>query len=129
MHPHLESLALYGTVTFVQPPDGNHPGARHVWAALTASCMSGMLPVPDDKRLFLLLRETELYEEQAYTFVQELRTMAAENYISRFESRLDAQREILESQAKMLSARINMLMWALGVALALLVTLKFLPVQ
>ncbi len=125
-----------GLCALVQPPDGNHPGACQVRIVLTTSCMSDMLPVPDGKRLFLQLKETGPNEEQAYTFVQELRTMAAENYITRIESKLNAQceilnaqREVLEAQAKMLSARINILTWALGVAFALLVALNFLPLQ
>ena len=47
--------------------------------------------VPDDKRLFLLLRQLDLDDEQAYTFVQKLQNMASANLIARIEAKLDAQ--------------------------------------
>ena len=84
--------------------------------------MPDPLPAPDDKRLFLLLRKTGLNEEQTYTFVQELRNMAAENIIARFESKLDAA---IQAQ----STAYKTILWVIGVAFALVAALKFIPVQ
>ena len=85
------------------------------------------LPVPDDKRLFLLLRQLGLDDEQAYTFVQELQTMAAANLIARFESKLDVlaaeQKAQLAAQASKLDAqdsKLKMLMWMIGAAVAVI---------
>ncbi len=83
--------------------------------------VSDSSPAPDDKRLFLLLQKVGLDAEQANTFVQELRTLAAENLIARFEAKLDAHNAAM-------TARINMLTWVIGVAFALLLALDFLPV-
>ena len=44
---------------------------------------------PDDKRLFELLCGLGLEPSEAFTFVQELNTMAAANLIARFENKLD----------------------------------------
>ena len=62
---------------------------------------------PDDKRLFMLLQDAGLSAEQAYTFVQELRTMAAENVIARFESKLDAQTANMDAQLKAQTASMD----------------------
>ena len=85
------------------------------------------LPVPDDKRLFLLLRKLGLDDEQAYTFVQELQTMAAANLIARFESKLDVlvaeQKAQLAAQGSKLDAqdsKLKMLMWMIGAAVAVI---------
>ena len=72
--------------------------------------MGSSLQPPDDKRLFMLLRVMGLNAEQAYTFVQELRTMAAENIIARFESKLDA-----------LTSKFNLLLWFIGIGVALII--------
>jgi len=69
--------------------------------------MSGPPPTPDDKRLFLLLRETGLSEDEAYTFVQELGDMAAANLIARFESKLDAQNAKLDSHLEAQNSRLD----------------------
>lgn len=66
-------------------------------------------PSPDDKRVFLLLRKTGLNEDEAYTLVQELQNMAAANLIARFESKLDV-----------LNSKLNMLMWIIGAAVAII---------
>lgn len=55
-------------------------------------------PAPDDKRIFLLVRELGLGDADAYTFVQELQNMAAANLIARFESKLDAKFEALNAK-------------------------------
>lgn len=70
----------------------------------------GETPVPDDKRLFLLLRKLDLDDEQAYTFIQELQNMAAANLIARFEAKLDAMRSELTIQR-----------WLLGFGFAALI--------
>lgn len=66
------------------------------------------LPDTDDRRLFLLLlRRTELSEEEAYTVVQELQNMAAANLIARFEAKLDAQNARLDAQKAELTAELQ----------------------
>ena len=71
--------------------------------------MADSLQPPDDKRLFLLLQDTGLDSGKAYTFVQELRTMAAENIIARYESKLEAHTahmgSKLDAQTATLDAR------------------------
>ena len=67
-------------------------------------------PVPDDKRLFLLLRKLGLDDEPAYTFIQELQIMAAANLIARFEAKLDAMRSELTTMR-----------WLLGFGFAALI--------
>lgn len=66
------------------------------------------LPDTDDKRLFLLLlRNTDLSEEEAYTVVQEIQNMAAANLIARFEAKLDAQNARLDAQRAELTAELQ----------------------
>lgn len=66
------------------------------------------LPDIDDKRLFLLLlRRTELSEEEAYTVVQEIQNMAAANLIARFEAKLDAQKAELTAEFQSQSAKLD----------------------
>ena len=85
------------------------------------------LPIPDDKRLFLLLRKLGLDDEQAYSFVQELQTIAAASLIARFESKLDVlvaeQKAQLAAQSSKLDAqdsKLKMLMWMVGAAVAVI---------
>ena len=95
------------------------------------------LPDTDDRRLFLLLlRKTELDEEEAYTVVQEIQNMAAANLISRFEAKLDAlnvrldaglraQSAELDAGLKAQSAELKAIRWVLGlgmVSLGILLT-------
>ena len=89
-------------------------------------------PVPDDKRLFLLLRKVGLGGDDAYTFVQELHNMAAANLIARFESKLDTlaselalQREQLRRERSMLWVLIGILGSAVVGGLAALVIQSF----
>ena len=66
------------------------------------------LPDTDDKRLFLLLlRNTDLSEEEAYTVVQEIQNMAAANLIARVEAKLDAQNARLDAQRAELAAELQ----------------------
>ena len=81
------------------------------------------LPVPDDKRLFLLLRQLGLDDEQAYTFVQELQNMAAANLIARIEGKLDAQNAMIAAQNAMIAAqnaKLDSQRWLIGGGFALL---------
>lgn len=73
-------------------------------------------PVPDDKRLFLLLRKLGLDDEQAYTFVQELQNMAAANLIARIEAKLDTQNAMIAAQ----NAKLDTQRWVIGGGFALL---------
>ena len=79
--------------------------------------MADSPPVPDDKRLFLLLRKTGLDEEEAYTFVQELGHMAAANLITRFESKFESK---LDALAASQNAKLDALRWMIGGGFALL---------
>lgn len=74
----------------------------------------GDTPVPDDKRLFLLLRKLDLDDEQAYTFIQELQNMAAANLIARFEAKLDAKLDAMRSE-------LTIQRWLLGFGFAALI--------
>lgn len=65
-------------------------------------------PQPDNRRLFELLCQLGLQPVQSYTFVQELKNMAAANLISRFESKLDAK---IDAQ----NAKIDALRWVIGI--------------
>ena len=65
-------------------------------------------PQPDNRRLFELLCQPGLQPVQSYTFVQELKNMAAANLISRFESKLDAK---IDAQ----NAKIDALRWVIGI--------------
>lgn len=66
------------------------------------------LPDTDDRRLFLLLlRKTELDEEEAYTVVQEIQNMAAANLISRFEAKLDARFDALNAELRTWNAKLE----------------------
>ena len=66
------------------------------------------VPDTDDRRLFLLLlRRTELDEEEAYTVVQEIQNMAAANLISRFEAKLDALNVRLDAGLRAQSAEFD----------------------
>lgn len=71
-------------------------------------------PVPDDKRLFLLLRKLDLDDDQAYTFIQELQNMAAANLIARFEAKLDAKLDAMRSE-------LTIQRWLLGFGFAALI--------
>lgn len=79
-------------------------------------------PQPDSKRLFDLLLKVGMDAGDAYTFIQEVRNMAAANLIARFESKLEAQNAKIESQ----NAQFASIRWIMGIGftlLALLVTL------
>ena len=90
------------------------------------------LPDTDDKRLFLLLlRNTDLNEEEAYTVVQEIQNMAAANLIARFEAKLDAQKAELTAELQSQSAKLDAglkalnselaaIRWAIGVGIVVL---------
>ena len=73
--------------------------------------MAETLSSPDDKRLFLLLLKLGLNEEEAYSFVQELQTMASANLIAQFqgamESKLDATNARLDTQSASLNSRLD----------------------
>lgn len=64
-------------------------------------------PVPDDKQPFLALRKLGLEDEVAYTFVQNLRDMAAANLIARFEAKLDALNARLDAKLDALNAQLG----------------------
>ena len=92
--------------------------------------MADTSQAPDDKRLFILLQDVGLNAEQAYTFVQELRTMAAENFIARFESKLDAltaaQNAKLDAQNARLDAqtsKFNLMLWFIGIGVTLIIAI------
>ena len=53
---------------------------------------------PDSSRVFALLLKLGMDPEDAYAFVQEVQSMAAENLIARFESRLETTANRLESK-------------------------------
>ena len=90
--------------------------------------MGSSPPKSDDKRIFLLLRKLGLDDEEAFTFFQELKNMAAANLIARFESKLDAQNAKLDGQNAKLdgqnarldaqNAKLDALRWVIGVGLA-----------
>ena len=71
-------------------------------------------PVPDDKRLFLLLRKPDLDEKQAYAFVKELQNMAAADLIAGFEAKLDAKLDAMCSE-------LTIQRWVLGFGFAALI--------
>ena len=83
--------------------------------------MGGPSQPPDDKRLFMLLRDAGLNAEQAYTFVQELRTMASENIITRYESKLDAQTARLDAQLRAQTASVALIIATSGVFVSTLI--------
>lgn len=105
--------------------------ARECAAALRGDDMAD-LPDTDDKRLFLLLlRNTELSEEEAYTVVQEIQNMAAANLIARFEAKLDAQKAELAAELQSQSAKLDAglkaqnselaaIRWVIGVGIVVL---------
>ena len=74
-------------------------------------------PAPDDKRLYLLLRQIGLDEEAAYTFVQEIQNMASANLIARFESKLDA----MDSKLGAMRSELGVQRWLMGLGFAALV--------
>ena len=89
---------------------------------------------PDDKRLFILLQDVGLDAKQAYTFVQELRTMAAQNFIARFESKLDALTSTQTARLDALSAAVNakmdaqtskfnLMLWFIGIGVTLIIAI------
>ncbi len=71
---------------------------------------------PDDKPIYEALREAGVRESMAYTAVQRLRDMAAANLIAQVMARLDSQNAMIAAQ----NAKLNMLMWMVGAAVALI---------
>ena len=53
--------------------------------------------LPDDSRLFALLVKMGADPKEAYACVREVRHMAAENFITRFEARIEARLDAVES--------------------------------
>ena len=78
---------------------------------------------PDDKRLFTLLQAMGLDAEQAYTFVQELGTMAAENFIARFESKLDAMSAAQNAKLDAQTSKFNVMLWFIGIGVTLIIAI------
>ncbi len=62
----------------------------------------------DNERLYRLLCDLELKDGDPYFFMETLENMAADNLISRFEAKLEAQ-----------NAKFNLLLWMLGVLIAI----------
>ncbi len=89
--------------------------------------MAEMRPSPDDKHLFLLLLKLGLKEEEAYSFVQELQTMASANLIAQFQgamepkldavnARLEAQNNKLDMQNAVIDSKMRILLWVISMS-------------
>ncbi len=89
--------------------------------------MAETLPSPDDKRLFLLLLKLGLKEEEAYSFVQELQTMASANLIAQFQgsmeskldavnARLEAQNNKLDTQSAAIESKMRIQLWVISMS-------------
>ncbi len=75
---------------------------------------------PDDQPVFEALLAAGVEPGLAYTALQSIRYMAAANLIARFESKLDAQKVLLESKLDAQATQLKMLMWMIGAAVAIL---------
>ena len=75
----------------------------------------------DSERAFALLRSTGLKAAEAHALLRLIEDMASANLIHRFESKLDAQRTALNTKLEAVNTKSNLLLWFIGVGVALLV--------
>lgn len=71
-------------------------------------------PHPDEETIFELLRKTGLGAGEAFTLFAGIREMASSNLIARFESKLDAKLDAVQSELKIQR-------WLMGLGFAALV--------
>ena len=79
----------------------------------------------DDDQLFELLRKTGLKASQAQTAKRLISEMASASVIEKFESQIRILTAKMEAGQKEAQAKFNLLLWFIGIGVALLIASNF----